>query len=98
MPRNRGRGKQCPKDVTVRLVKRELAVPAGVSLLNALAVHGGRAITEGNYCGAGECAHCEVVVLNHRGHRKSVLACQTRVEDGLRIVRLSSYLEKDLAP
>lgn len=91
------RKRRPPKCVTIRLVTREVDVPGGVSLLNALASIGGRAIVEGNYCGAGECAHCEVIVLNHRGHKKSVLACKTRVEPGLRVVRLSRYLEADLS-
>lgn len=91
------RKRRASKDVTIRLVTRDVEVPGGVSLLNAFASIAGRSILEGNYCGAGECAHCEVIVLNHRGHKKSVLACKTRVESGLRIVRLSRYLESDLA-
>lgn len=97
MPRIDPRGRRARKDVTVRLVTREISVPGGISILNALAAVSGPPITEGNYCGAGECAHCEVIVLNHRGHKKSVLACRTRVEDGLQIVRLSKYLEADLS-
>lgn len=97
MPRIDPRGRRARKDVTVRLVKREISVPGGTTILNALAAVSGPSITEGNYCGAGECAHCEVIVLNHLGHKKSVLACKTRVEDGLQIVRLSKYLERDLS-
>ncbi len=97
MPRIEPRGRRARKDVTVRVVAREISVPGGITILNALAAISGHAITEGNYCGAGECAHCEVIVLNHRGHKKSVLACKTRVEDGLQIVRLSKYLESDLS-
>lgn len=97
MPSFVRRWKRAPKEVAIRLVTRDVQVPTGVSLLTAFAALAGSSIVEGNYCGAGECAHCEVIVLNHRGHKKSVLACKTRVEDGLRIVRLSKYLEKDLA-
>ena len=97
MPRIEPRGRRARKDVTVRVVTREISVPGGITILNALAAVSGPPITEGNYCGAGECAHCEVIVLNNRGHKKSVLACKTRVEDGLQIVRLSKYLESDLS-
>ena len=97
MPRSDRRGKRVRKDVSIRLVSRDVSVPGGISLLNALAAVSGPALSQGDYCGAGECAHCEVIVLNHRGHKKSVLACETRVEEGLRIVRLSRYLESDLS-
>lgn len=86
------------RDVEIRLVTASVRVPRGCSLLTGLASIVGGRIVEGNYCTTGECAHCEVVVVNRKGNRESVLACQTPVEDGLHVLRLSKYLERDVEP
>ncbi len=57
------------------------------------------AIMAGGFCGRAECATCEVLVEYPRGDQERVLACQTGVVPGMRVVELSAKLRvclKDL--
>lgn len=61
-------------------------------LLHALQHLRLRAVTAAGFCWNGECVTCEVEVDRGRG-AEPVLACQTPVQEGLKILDLSITLQ-----
>lgn len=81
---------------SVLVLGHRFAAVTGEILLRCLERGAGRPIAEGNYCWTGECGHCEVRVSSPCGPT-TAMACVLLVRDGLEVVALSRYLERDLA-
>ncbi len=82
-----------------RLVEIEIAgvrraVPENNTLLRCFQFLSMETVSYGDFCWNGDCLNCQVWVKNGE-KEKGVLACRTKVEEGMKIVRLSSEIDID---
>jgi NADH dehydrogenase/NADH:ubiquinone oxidoreductase 75 kD subunit (chain G) len=83
-----------PFEKLVRLEIRGKAVevPENNSLLRCFQFLNLEKISLGDFCWNGDCANCRVWIETETGE-KPVLTCRTKVEDGMRIVRMSEEIK-----
>lgn len=79
-----------------KLVKLEIEseiveVPENNTLLRCFQFLNLETISMGDFCWNGDCANCQVWLETESGE-KPVLTCRTKVEDGMKIVRVSKEL------
>lgn len=80
-----------------KLVKIEICgetgeVPENNSLLRCLQFLSIETISSGDFCWNGDCLNCRVWLGNEE-KEKAVLACRTKVETGMKIVRMSGEIK-----
>lgn len=73
-----------------------LRMPENNSLLRGIQFATSGGLISGSYCWNGECTNCLVLIEEPSGQAKRVLACQTLVIDGLRIIDMSPELKADI--
>jgi succinate dehydrogenase/fumarate reductase-like Fe-S protein len=76
-----------------RLIEIEICgerreVPENNSLLRCFQYLSMETVSYGDFCWNGDCANCQVW-LEGAAKEKPVLSCRTKVEEGMRIVRMS---------
>lgn len=79
-----------------RLVEIEIAgarrmVPENNTLLRCFQFLSMETVSYGDFCWNGDCLNCQVWVKNG-DKEKGVLACRTRIEEGMKIVRLGKEI------
>ena len=79
------------KLVTIEIEGARRDVPENNTLLRCFQYLNLEAISMGDFCWNGDCANCQVWIET-RGGEKPVLTCRTKVEDGMKIVRMSREL------
>lgn len=80
-----------------RLIEIEISgevkeVPENNSLLRCFQFLSLQSISMGDFCWNGDCANCQVWLHTETGE-KPALACRTRVERGMKIVKLSGEID-----
>ena len=78
--------------VKIKLLGVEREVPENNTILRGLQFLDMETISYGDFCWNGECINCQVW-LRVGDKEKAVMACRTKVEDGMEIVRVSEGLE-----
>ena len=79
-----------------RLIEIEIAgekykIPENNTLLRGFQFLSMESISHGDFCWNGDCARCQVW-LEENGKEKIALACRIKVEDGIKIVRMSEAI------
>jgi len=82
-----------------KLVKIEVSgekrnVPENNSLLRCFQYLSLETISYGDFCWNGDCANCQIW-LEDTAMEKPVLACRTKVRDGMKIVKMSREIKLD---
>ena len=85
-----------PKVVRVDVCGTPFLIEEGEPILTGLARCVGEPVAAGNYCWSGECGHCEVAYEASDGKTRTGMSCLLSAGEGLRVTRLSRYLEIDL--
>ena len=81
--------------VTITVNDRELSVPENNSLLRGLQFLGPEAISLGSFCWNRHCHNCAVEYDMGEGTPvRGALACQLRVEQGMRIRNINPELQR----
>jgi predicted molibdopterin-dependent oxidoreductase YjgC len=80
-----------------RLVEIEIdgepkRVPENNTLLRCFQFLSMESISYGDFCWNGDCLNCQVWIANG-DKEKGVLACRTKVEENIKIIRLSPEIE-----
>lgn len=78
--------------VEIEILGTRRAVPENNSLLRCFQYLSMNAITGADLCWNGDCANCQVW-LDDAANAKPVLSCRTKVQDKMRIVRLSEEIQ-----
>ena len=79
-----------------RLVKIEICgemreVPENNSLLRCFQYLSMETISYGDFCWNGDCSNCQVWLKNGE-KEKAVLACRTKIKEGMKIVRMNGEI------
>ena len=79
-----------------RLIEIEICgerreVPENNSLLRCFQFLSMETVSYGDFCWNGDCANCQVW-LENTARDKPVLSCRTKVQEGMKIVRMSSEI------
>ena len=78
--------------IEIEVCGKRRKVPENNSLLRCFQYLSMDSISFGNFCWNGDCANCQVW-LEDAEQEKPVLACRTKVQDGMRIVRTNAEIE-----
>ncbi|MEO6589620.1 MAG: 2Fe-2S iron-sulfur cluster-binding protein [Pyrinomonadaceae bacterium] len=82
------------KLIEITILGEKADVPENNSLLRCFQYLSIENISYGDFCWNGDCLNCQVWVKN--GDReKAVLSCRTKVEEGMKIVKLSTEIKLD---
>lgn len=76
------------KLITVEIVGREVSVPEKNRLLRCFQYLSLNTISYGDFCWNGDCANCQIWLENTQ-NKKPLLACRTKVQEKMKIVRMS---------
>lgn len=82
------------KLVEIEIVGARRMVPENNSLLRCFQFLSMETISYGEFCWNGSCDNCRVW-LRKGTQEKGVMACRTRVQEGMKIVRLADAIEFD---
>ncbi|MEZ5426379.1 MAG: 2Fe-2S iron-sulfur cluster-binding protein [Pyrinomonadaceae bacterium] len=77
--------------VEIEIEGEKYRVPENNLLLRCFQFISVETVSYGNFCWNGDCANCRVW-LEDEQQEKPVLACCTRVEDGMKIVKLADEI------
>jgi NADH dehydrogenase/NADH:ubiquinone oxidoreductase subunit G len=80
------------KLIEIEIEGETVEVPENNSLLRCFQFLNLEKISMGDFCWNGDCANCQVW-LETGGGEKPVLTCRTRVEDGMKIIRLNENID-----
>ncbi len=78
--------------VEIEILGASRRVPENNSLLRCFQFLSMEAISHGDFCWNGDCANCQVW-LETEENGKPVLACRTKVENNMKIVKMSAQIE-----
>ncbi len=82
------------KLIEIEILGKKYEVPENNSLLRCFQYLSMETISYGDFCWNGECASCQVW-LENTAKDKPVLSCRTKVQEGMKIVRMSAELNLD---
>jgi succinate dehydrogenase/fumarate reductase-like Fe-S protein len=77
--------------IEINILGDKRAVPENNTLLRCFQFLSMKTISYGNFCWNGDCANCQVWLANSPAE-KPVLACRTKVQDTMKIVRMSEEI------
>jgi NADH dehydrogenase/NADH:ubiquinone oxidoreductase subunit G len=80
------------KLVEIELCGRFVKVPENNMLLRCFQYLSLDTVSLGDFCWNGDCANCQVW-LEADGKEKPALACRTKVEEGMKIVRIADAID-----
>ena len=80
------------KLVEIEICGETKEVPENNSLLRCLQFLSMKTISHGDFCWNGDCLNCQVW-LESGEREKAVLACRTKIEPGMKIVRVSEDID-----
>jgi NADH dehydrogenase/NADH:ubiquinone oxidoreductase subunit G len=78
--------------VEIQILGETREVPENNTLLRCFQYLSLETVSMGDFCWNGDCANCQVW-LEGAAQEKPVLACRTKVREGMRIVRMSQEIE-----
>lgn len=79
------------KLIEIEIAGEKREVPENNTLLRCFQFLSMETISYGDFCWNGDCLNCQVWVKNGE-KEKGVLSCRTKVEEGIKIVRLSEEI------
>ena len=79
--------------VGVEICGERREVPENNSLLRCFQFLSPETVSYGDFCWNGDCLNCRVWIADE-AREKAVLSCRTKIEEGMKIVRLSEEIEK----
>ncbi|HEY0427321.1 MAG TPA: 2Fe-2S iron-sulfur cluster-binding protein [Pyrinomonadaceae bacterium] len=82
------------KLVEIEICGRRKEVPENNSLLRCFQYLSMKTVSYGDFCWNGDCANCQVW-LEGAARDRPVLSCRTKVEEGMKIVRMSPEIKLD---
>jgi NADH dehydrogenase/NADH:ubiquinone oxidoreductase subunit G len=78
--------------IEIEIEGRKVKVPENNSLLRCFQYLSMESISYGDFCWNGDCLNCQVWVK--KGDKeKALMTCRAKVEEGMKIVRLSTEIE-----
>jgi NADH dehydrogenase/NADH:ubiquinone oxidoreductase subunit G len=77
--------------VEIEILGKTLSVPENNNLLRCFQYLALESISMGEFCWNGDCANCQVWLDAENGE-KPALACRTKVEEGMKIVRMAEEI------
>lgn len=77
--------------IEIEILGEKALVPENNSLLRCFQYLSIDTISYGDFCWNGECANCQVWLENTE-KEKPVLACRTKVSEGMKIVKMSEKI------
>lgn len=77
--------------IEIEILGEKLRVPENNSLLRCFQFLSLETVSLGDFCWNGECANCQVW-LAESASEKCVLACRTKVREGMRIIKMSEKI------
>ena len=80
------------KLIEIEILGEKREVPENNSLLRCFQFLSMETISYGDFCWNGDCANCQVWLENTAAD-KPVLACRTKVREGMRVVKMSDEIE-----
>lgn len=80
------------KLVAIEICGERYEVPENNSLLRCFQYLSMETISLGDFCWNGTCSNCQIWI-EEDGKQKSALACRTKVEEKMRVVRLSAEIK-----
>ena len=80
------------KLVEIELFGERRQVPENNTLLRCFQFLSMKTVSYGDFCWNGDCANCQVW-LRDADKEKPVLACNTKVSEGMKIVRMSADIK-----
>lgn len=80
------------KLIVVEICGERREVPENNSLLRCFQFLSPEIVSYGDFCWNGDCLNCRVW-FEDAGREKTVLACRTKIEAGMKIVRLSKEIK-----
>jgi NADH dehydrogenase/NADH:ubiquinone oxidoreductase subunit G len=75
--------------IEIEILGRTYRVPENNSILRCLQFLDIENISHADLCWNGECLNCRVTIANE-GKERSVIACRTDADEGMRVVKISS--------
>lgn len=82
------------KLVEIEILDKRVKVPENNSLLRCFQYLDSEKISMGDFCWNGDCAGCQVWLADaEEKQEKPVLACRTKVQAGMKILRLSKEIK-----
>ncbi len=80
------------KLVEIEILGKTVRVPENNMLLRCFQFLSMDTVSYGDFCWNGDCANCQVW-LESEGQEKPALSCRTKVEEGMKIVRMADEID-----
>lgn len=80
------------KLIEIEICGEKRQVPENNQLLRCFQFLALENISMGEFCWNGDCANCQVWLENTNGE-KPILSCRTKVEEGMKIVRMADEIK-----
>ena len=80
------------KLIEIELLGQRVQVPENNMLLRCFQFLALDTVSMGDFCWNGDCANCQVW-LEDEGKEKPALSCRTKVEAGMKIIRIADAIE-----
>ena len=77
--------------IEIEILGKKVEVPENNTLLRCFQYLSMETVSMGDFCWNGDCANCQVW-LESEANQKPVLACRTKAEEGMKIVRMSEEI------
>jgi len=77
--------------IEIEIQGKTVCVPENNTLLRCFQYLSMETVSMGDFCWNGDCANCQVW-LEGVAKEKPVLACRTKVEEGMKVVRMSEEI------
>jgi NADH dehydrogenase/NADH:ubiquinone oxidoreductase subunit G len=82
------------KLVEIEILGKKTQVPENNMLLRCFQFLSMETVSYGDFCWNGDCANCQIWFEAEKGGKeKPALSCRTRVEEGMKIVRLVDEID-----
>jgi NADH dehydrogenase/NADH:ubiquinone oxidoreductase subunit G len=78
--------------IEIEILGKIRAVPENNSLLRCLQFLSMETVSYGEFCWNGDCANCRIWLENTETE-KPILACRTKVQTGMKIVKMSDEIK-----
>ena len=78
--------------IEIEILGEKRKVPENNTLLRCFQYLSMETVSYGDFCWNGDCANCQVWLENQTSE-KPVLACRTKVKEGMKIVKMSGEIK-----
>jgi NADH dehydrogenase/NADH:ubiquinone oxidoreductase subunit G len=82
------------KLVEIEILGRKVRVPENNMLLRCFQFLSMETVSYGDFCWNGDCANCQVW-FDAAGKDKPALSCRTKVEEGMKIIKMANEIVID---